>query len=371
MEYFKKYVSNTVGASANQHYFTSEDNKIRTGRIFYKIFASGEYDYSLLFSNIIDSTYGDGSVSHKNLICDSWVIHKARIGRCKTFDTKKELSQLKMDSDIIVTDFKDIYFDSNPSKVVMPGEFFSSDPVKLSFEEGEYLCFEITFSGNMIPYHEETVLPVFVKEQEEWKYSQKMPLPGMIGCDRKVSAKIGFLGDSITQGIGPNFNSYLHWSALLSEKIGKQYAYWNLGIGYGRANDAGSDGAWLFKAKQNDILFVCYGVNDLFQNQPEEQIITDLTNIVNILKKQNIKVILQTIPPFDYSGETIKKWERINFYIKEVLCDKVDAIFDIVPYLADAEAPHMAKYGGHPDAVGSKIWADVLFEFISSTISTL
>lgn len=365
MDYFKNYVSNTVGASANQHYFSMDGNEIRTGRIFYKIFAPGKYNYSLLFSNIIDSTYADGSISHKNLICDSWVIHNARIGRCRSFDKTKELSQLKMDEDIVVTDFKELSFNSKSSKNVMPGEFFASDPIEFCFEEDEYLCFEITFSGKMIPYHEETILPVYVKEDVKWQYLQKMPLPAMIGCDRKVSAKIGFLGDSITQGIGPQFNSYLHWSALLPEKIGRKYAYWNLGIGYGRANDAGSDGAWLYKAKQNDMLFVCYGVNDLFQNQPEEQIITDLTNIVNILKKQNIKVILQTIPPFDYSGETIKKWERINLYIKEVLSKKVDALFDIAPHLAEEVTPHMAKYGGHPNALGSKIWADALYEYIS------
>lgn len=31
---------------------------------------------------------------------------------------------------------------------------------------------------------------------------------GMIGCDRKVSAKIAYFGDSITQGIGTKENSY-------------------------------------------------------------------------------------------------------------------------------------------------------------------
>ncbi len=60
-------------------------------------------------------------------------------------------------------------------------------------------------------------------------------------------------------------NSYEHWNAVVAENLGSQYGFWNLGLGYGRAADAATDGAWFFKAKQNDIVVVCYGVNDIFQ----------------------------------------------------------------------------------------------------------
>ena len=246
----------------------------------------------------------------------------------------------------------------------MPGEFFVSDPVKCTFEKDEYLCLEITFSGKMIPYHEETLLPVFVKESDGWKYSKFMPFAGMIGCDRKVKGKIAYLGDSITQGIGTRPNSYLHWNAILSEKLGSEYSYWNLGIGYGRANDAASDGAWLYKAKQNDIVFVCYGVNDVLRKQPEEQIKKDLTFIVDTLKKEGKKVILQTIPPFDYQGEDIDKWERINSYILTELKNKVDFVFDNIKYLGKKENPEETLYGDHPNETGCDIWANALFEKI-------
>lgn len=369
MDYFNKYVSNTLAGSGNQLYFSLPACQIQTGRIFYKIFASGTYNYSLLFSNIIDSTYSNGSVSRKNLICESWTIHSAKIGKCKKFNTTKDISLLTMseqeNADIIITDFHNILFKGEASKTVMPGEFFSSDPVELNFDSGDYLCLEMTFLGTMIPYHEETLLPVFIKKNDIWEYSRLMPVPGMIGCDRKVKARVGYLGDSITQGIGPENNSYLHWSALLSEMIGQEYAFWNLGIGFGRANDLASDSAWMYKARHNDIVFVCYGVNDLTQNIPEEQIKADLEYIVDTLKKRNIKIILQTIPPFDYLREDISKWERINRYIKEDLANIVEAVFDTVPYLCESlDQSYKAKYQGHPNAEGSAIWANALYQQI-------
>lgn len=70
MKYFEDFTSNTYAGSGNQLHFKMNENEIRTGRVFYKISVGGEYNYSILFSNIIDSTYADGSISHKNLICD-------------------------------------------------------------------------------------------------------------------------------------------------------------------------------------------------------------------------------------------------------------------------------------------------------------
>lgn len=377
MKYFEKYTSNTCAGSGNQLFFKMKDGEVRTGRVFYKIFAGGEYNYSILFSNIMDSTFAKGERSHKNLICDSWQIINTKIGKCKEIPQDKEPEVLTMAdkgdnkaADIIVSDLKDITFNGSISKEVMPGEFFSSDPIKYFFEKDEYLCLEITFSGNMIPYHEETLSPVYVKTENGWKYSNQMPFAGMIGCDRKADARIAFLGDSITQGIGAPKNSYKHWNAVLAEKLGEKYAYWNIGLGFGRANDAASDGAWLFKARQNDIVVVCYGVNDLIQGFSEKQIKDDLAYIVKNLKKSGKKVVLQTIPPFDYTPEIAEKWQNINAYIKNELSLKADLVFDIVPILAESKQnPHKAKFGGHPDANGSALWAEAFYEKLNDFLT--
>ena len=371
MQYFEKYVSNTYAGSGNQHHFSTE-GEVRTGRVFYKITAPGEYNYSILFSNIIDSTYADGSVSHKNLICHSWTIHRARIGKCRYIDSGeavKSLTLADMDegesADVTVFGLESVTFGGLDSKQVAPGEFFNTDPIRMRFEKGEYLCLELTFSGRMIPYHEETLLPVFVKEGDRWVYSKKMPIAGMVGCDRPVKARVAYIGDSITQGIGTPLNSYAHWNAVLSEMLGEEYSFWNLGLGYGRANDAATDGAWLYKAKQNDVVFVCFGVNDIFRIPSEDQIKADLTSIVDALLADGKRVILQTVPPFDYKGETVRKWESINEYVKTVLGDRVDALFDCVPYLGTADSPEAARFGGHPNAEGSAVWAKALYEAVS------
>lgn len=348
--FFDEFVSNTLVGSSNQHFFIS-DGKTQKGRVFYKVFEKGQYNYSFLFTNTIDSTYGDGSISHKNLVCESWKIEKLRIACCD-----------EIDNDIPENDFKIVTFSGEKTKVVNEAEIFSTDPILISPKE--YICLEITFRENMIPYHEEIIVSTFTENDGNWVLNQKMPVPAMIGCDRKAEKRIGFLGDSITQGCGTPLDSYSHWNAVLAEKLGNKYAYWNLGIGYGRASDAATDGAWLNKAKNNDIVFVCFGVNDILHGgNGAEQICADINTIVEKLKEAGVAVILQTVPPFDYKKEDIEKWQRINRYIKTELIKKVDFVFDNNPILRKNEKEaHIALYGGHPNSEGCKKWAEALYD---------
>ena len=217
MEFFEHFTSNTLAGSGNQLTFATEPGQVRTSRIFYKITHGGSYRYSLLFSNMIDSTFADGSLCHKNHVCGSWRIHKASLGRL-TGDIPENFKETLQAAPINarVIDLVPLSFGGHSEKAVAPGEFFASDPAVMTLDAGDYLCLEMSFSGQEIPYHEETLLPVFTKTADGWRYDNKMPFPGMIGCDRPVERRIGYLGDSITQGIGPAWNSYLHWNALLA-----------------------------------------------------------------------------------------------------------------------------------------------------------
>ena len=352
MKWFDTYRSNTLAGSGNQYYFKLTDKEVHRGRIYYKIFAGGTYNYSLLFSNIIDSTYGDGKASHCNLICPEWDLVQVRVGVCNTCDKVKAAEPKELQ---IVT------FGGSENKRVMPGEFFTSDPVMISAGKGEYLCLEIAFRGEMIPYHEESILPVFAWENGEWSVSKHVPFPGMIGCDRQVKKHVAFIGDSITQGCGTPVNAYLHWNALVADMVGDEYAYWNLGLGWGRAQDAASDSAWLYKAKQCDVAVVCYGTNDLGQGRSLEQIQADLLTIVTKLKDIGVKVLLQTVPPFDWEGEQLENWCLINTYIRETLSKCADGVFDIVPFLIDGpEKCGKTMYCTHPNEAGCAEWATAL-----------
>ena len=76
-------------------------------------------------------------------------------------------------------------------------------------------------------------------------------------------------------------------------------------------------------------------------------------------------MILQTVPPFNYSEENTIKWNEVNSYIKTVLADKVDILFDNSDILGmDNEHLHMARYGGHPNAEGCRVWADGLYDAV-------
>ena len=361
MKYFDTYTSNTLAAAANQHFFINEDAQaVHRARAFYKIFAAGEYNYSLMFSNIIDSTYGNGSVSHMNLVCDEWEILSAAVAFVDSCDDK---TMPEIDGFVSLT------FGGAAGKTVAPGEFFSTDPVRLSPKKGQFLCLELTFKGRMIPYHEESLLPIFTYENGEWKYCRKMPLACMVGCDRPVKKRIGFIGDSITQGIGTPNNSYKHYAAVLADLLGEDYSYWDIGIGYGRGNDAATDGSWLFKAKQLDVVTVCFGVNDINFGFSAEQLINNLETIMDKLQAAGVKVIVQTVPPYNYSEERIEKWNKVNDHILGPMAERAAGVFDVRRVLSkSAEEPYMARFGGHPNSEGNGLWGKELYKTVKAVV---
>lgn len=351
MDYFNKYSSNSLTPSCNQSWFLG-DGKTHIGRSFYRVTSGGKYGYSFLFMNKIDSTYADGSHSYANLECDSWEIKSACV-----YVTKEVANELNKAVKV------PLYFNKKTSKTVISEEMFYSDEVTLDCKENDYICLEIEFSGSgKIPYLEEAITPIYVLENGNWVENKHSPICAMVGCDRNVKKKIGFFGDSITEGIGAPYNSYKWWSAQIAELSSKENSYWNIGIGFGRANDAASDKSWLYKAKKLDLVTVCFGVNDMGQGFSEEKIKENLVKIVKTLKENGTEVILFTIPPFDYDEKNNKIWRNINSYIKNHLFKDV-LVYDVVPILG-MEAPneHRAKFGGHPNEEGSTLLAQ---DFVS------
>ncbi len=363
MPYFDTYSSGTVAGSGNQMFFCPEDpSRILTGRVYYRVQAGGRCGWSFLFSNTIDTTYDRGDRGHCNLICDQWQILSASVGVTKTAEPAEEPGTL-----IPLT------FGGSREKAVFPGGFFVSDRVEADAAAGMYLCLQISFCGRMIPYHEETLLPVFRRAEDgQWFPCRQMPLASMVGCDRPVALRIGYLGDSITQGIGTEQNSYAHWNAVLSGMLGTDFAFWNLGLGFARASDAASDGAWLFRARQNDLVVLCLGINDLLQTRDGEALKRNLTETVRKLKAAGVRVVLQTVPPFDYDPELREIWHGVNRYLREELAAETDACFDTVPVLCKSpEEDHIAAFGGHPNAVGCKKWAEALFPLMRKVLDDI
>ncbi|MBE5732510.1 MAG: SGNH/GDSL hydrolase family protein [Clostridiales bacterium] len=361
MQYFDKYVSDTVASTGNQSWFEL-GGKTKKGRIFYRIESSGTYEYSLLFSSIIDSTFSDGSHSVVNTDILNWTIKNIAVAI--TCDCNPYIENDR---------FIRLTFDKKHEKVVNVSGFFSTDGVKLEANKGEYLCVDIEFCGDKIPYHEECVLvPVFSQNaNDEWVEDRQMPVPCMVGCDKKYKARITFWGDSITQGIGTELNSYSHYASIVASLLGDDYACYNVGLGFGRANDGAMLKSWFYRAKQCEVAVVCFGVNDIFRIKNVEQTKSDIKTIVTALKNEGVKVILQTVPPFDYNEQDRKSWESINSYIKNELKNIVDEVFDCVPILGVENMPYKAKYGGHPNSEGCKAWGEKLYVTVEKVLKSL
>lgn len=338
-EYFANFTSATLAAGGNQSVCHPEGEQV--GRVYYRLFTGGEYRYSLLFADELDSTFADGSRSRAGERCGGWRITYLKLGVCKTLDGEPTV---------------DVTFGGAPSHTVTAGEQFATDPVTLKAEAGDYLVVELGFAGDKVPCHLETQIPVYRREGDAFVPNVEVPLPSMVGCDRPVERRIGFLGDSITQGIGVLPNSYAHWNAILAAMLGTKHAYHNLGLGFGRAMDAALDGAWLAKAKRSDVVTVCFGVNDLSRGRTTDEIVQDLAFIVERLKAAGCRVLLQTVPPFTYTPERYAMWEDINARLKTEVAPKADALFDVVTVLGS----NPDRYGGHPNEDGCRAWATAL-----------
>lgn len=357
MKYFEKYVSNTLAGCGHPMFFNPDDpDGVQVGRVYLKPFVNGDFEYSLLYNNIIDTTFGDGTVSHCNLVCDEWTVdglRAAAVPSCEPDETDEGL-------------FQTLTFDGKESKTVRPGEFFHTDPFRLAASPGEWICVEISYHGRQIPCHPECQVPVFRRREGVWQADMRCPLPCMTGCVRNAAARIGFLGDSITQGIGATFNSYRHYAAVTAELVGDKYSYWNLGLGFARAADAAADGAWLFKAKQMDVVTVCLGVNDSGRSSADDMK-RSLYRTVTQLKKAGVRVLLQTVPPYEYDEQREYNWREVNKYIEQELPKVADCIFrqDFLAYPGD---PARSRFGGHPNDEGCALWAEHLAPVLSELL---
>ncbi len=365
MEYFKNYVSNTLAGTSNQLYFNNAaaGGAASEGMMFYKATVGGEFEYSLLFSNSIDSTYANGQSGVPNLKMTDFDILSIKIG---VLDGKKtpDPQNVEAETTLISTEIKKYTHTNNVT-------YFETAPVKLNAAADDYIVVSVEFVGTRVPCHVETLIPTFKKVGDDWSSDKNLPLANMVGIKREVKATVAYLGDSITQGIGVGNNNYTFWNAVVSKKLGTDFAFWNLGIGYARCKDAATDGSWLFKAKQADYVIVCLGVNDIgSEKSGAATLSTHLEKVIDDLNEAGCKVILQTIPPFtSYSAEGIETWYTVNDYIVNELSKKVVAVFDQTELLMTQEkVPNKVRYGGHPNSQGCKVWGDALYEFLITNV---
>lgn len=349
----KDYFSNTFAGTCNNSTLHFDKPTERVGRIFYKISAAGEFNYKFFFSNNAFSTFDNGSESYANLKGNSYTVNYAKVGYCATEYTEFDGQGLK-----------DLTFNGQKSKIILSGEEYWSDSVFLGAEKEGYLVFEWSVTGDKLPYTPDKIIPAQVLKEGRFELDNSFPQPNMVACDRKIDKRIIFLGDSITQGLGTEFNAYKFWSARIGETLILKHGVWNIGLGFGRAQDAATDKVWLSCAKIADFVSVCYGINDILQGRTVEQIKTDIKTIVTKLVDSGVKVGIFTVPPFDFEDYREDMRLAINEFIFNEIAPLTEYVFDFAKALANPDKPNFTVHGDHPNNEGCRIATEEFFKSV-------
>ena len=359
MDDFKRYTSNTLCGTSNNYMLTENVDRL-TCRCYIRPYEHGYFNWRFWFSNAVDSTFGEADVAWANRPGGSWSIVSADISLADSVDGE-------------VYGTTPVFFNGSASYNVNTNERFWSDPVRFGVKNGQYLVWTWTVTGSQIPCTPDSQIPCRWLSDGKWiPYTfgpgNCIPKPNMFAADRGERRRLVFIGDSITQGCGTGMDKYEQWAAQIGNQLDPSvWSVWNIGLGFGRAYDAVTDKAWLWRAKNaGDITAVCFGVNDTIRGRSADDIWRDLCRISRSIRDCGGKVLLLTIPPFDFAGNKESVWREVNRRIREYGTSVADGVFDIATVLGlDAPEDNRAKYGGHPDGIGG---AAVAKAFIDSGI---
>ena len=356
---FEIYQSNSITPSACNYALKSADGTpVRTTfRGVYKIQEFGELEYKFYFSNNVDSTFSNGSHSYRDMPTEAYKIISATVGTSSKMTGMGDISNPQA-----------LTFGGNAGRDVAAREMFWSDPITLNVPEGQYLIFEWTVEYTVIAAtnSEDSVCFLYDDTKGRLIIATSAPMPALIGAKRENDLRVAFIGDSITMGIGAGSRDHRFWAAQITELAGTEISFWNLGLGYARADDAANSPAWLEKAKNNDVIVICFGVNDInsgpyqFSGQRSaDQILADINTIATICKEAGCEVIIFSTPPYTYSNATkIGVWQELTGKLKTLAEQKGYDFFDFAAVLGSPSNPATPAYGGHPNATGCKAVAE-------------
>ncbi len=350
---FEIYQSNSITPSSCNYALKSADGKPerRTFRGSYKIQQFGELEYKFFFSNNVDSTFSGGSHSYRDMPTESYKIISASVG------TSKSPAGLGK-----IADFKPLTFDGKAERDVAAQEMFWSDAITVNVPDGYYLVFEWTVEYTVIAATNSENASCLLYDDSTGRIAsaQSAPMPAMIGAKRGNALRVAFIGDSITMGIGAGAGTHKFWAAQITEMAGTDISFWNLGLGYARADDAANSPAWLEKAKNNDVVVICFGVNDINSGpykysgqRTAQQITDDINTIATTCKQAGCDVIIFSTPPYTYSSTAkVQVWKELTVKLKELAEAQGYGFFDFAAVLGKPDDPSTPAYGGHPNVQG-------------------
>ena len=359
MSDFEIYQSNSITPTACNYALKSGGAAVtKTFRGIFKIQEYGTLEYKFHFSNNVNSTFGGGSYSYRAMPTESYKILSAKIGTTTNANGTGTVSNVKT-----------LTFDGNTTRTVAGGEEYWSDAISFNVPEGSWLVFEWTVEYTVIAAtNSENYSSTFLDcTSGNPTATEAAPMPILVGANRGNSIRLAFIGDSITMGIVSGApKSYEGWAAKIAAGLGDNVSAWNLGLGYARADDAAHSDAWVHKAKQNDVVIICFGVNDInsgpyqFSGQRSAgQIRDDIKKIAAEISAAGAEVIIFSTPPYTYANATkIAVWQELTGLLKNLAEEQGYKFFDFASYLWKADDHTQPAYGGHPNAEGCTIVAN-------------
>ncbi len=354
VDLFEKYQSNIVYGTGNNKMIYSEKGttpEIATYRAVFDVQESGEFEYSLYFSNNIDSSSG-GFSTYRDMPTESYKILYAALRTTSNRMTYSKPTELT--------------FDGSKTKDVAAGETFWCDPVTFSVGDNELLVFEWTVEYTKIPG---TIIAQTYYAYKSDKYGEQLPnaftniagsapMPDLIGCTRGNDTRLTFIGDSITMGTGSGAYLNSFWVKQIADRLGTGYSVWNLGLDSARANDVITGKSFKEKMKHTDILSICIGINDIAGGiygggaNGATKIYETIAEIASIAEEAGAKIIIYSVPPFNLTGLPKEKWDIVNAKLKTLAGEKGYDFFDFAAVLGHPDNPDRCQYGDHPNKIG-------------------
>lgn len=164
-----------------------------------------------------------------------------------------------------------------------------------------------------------------------------------------VGAKVLALGDSLTAGYG--VAPVEAWPALLARKTG-----WEI-VNGGISGDTSAGGLQrlpgLLEEHAPVLVLVGLGGNDMLRRVPQADTISNLNQIIDLIKARGAKVVLLATPKPSISGAIFNNLSAAEFYRPIAQVHKIAYIEDALPdVLSDTKLKIDAL---HPNAAGHVI----------------
>ena len=345
---FKKYVSNVpLGTGTN---FILEGSRHVKVRAYLPVEQPGEFNWRIFYMNTVNSTFADGSVAYFDRSGGNFRIISAKLADGGVYGKHEPNTE---------PDWLLLTFNGESSLDVCPDEQIMSDPVRLCVEPGHSLAFEWELEGEDIPCTPDSQAFTYEYDENGCCPANSCPLPAMFACDRPYKKRVAFLGDSITQGCGTTRGAVEMWAGRIAMML-DGYAVWNLGLGYGRGADCAAGKSWIQKAKQNDVVIMTFGVNDILHGAYKAghrssagEVDDVLEKLIRELQSAGVEVILSMIPPFEFTREQYIEWRAAELSIPRIAELYGCRVYDIESALdADDRLGDKFIYGAHPDGRG-------------------